>query len=1166
MRIIPKKLISLLLIVLPSTFVLAAENSVLTVSVMQQTPRLSVDGRGFTHVQMDGAWNIGKPGSPSLPSETVNVLIPYGHKVVNVSIHGESWKVLPGRHQVYPVQRKYPYSYSGPKTFTPPDPVFYSKVSSLPQLSGQAMSLQHKRGFGIVPVLIHPVRYSPASGNLMFAPRMEISVETRPDDKFAGKAMASFRGMEDDFAQVAGLVHNPDQLKTYPRFHGSTKEEYKFVLVTSKDLAQCQGDYTWQTLLNEKNARGVSTLVKTMDDIHQEYKGVDDAERVRTFIRDMYENHGTEYVLLGGDADLEVVGGETEPVIVPVRGLWGDIGYGGEELNMPSDMYYACLDGTFDADLDGIYGEETDDVDLMSEVLVGRVPADSCAEVSNFVKKTLAYKSQLDASLKNVWLAGEWLGPDSYGGALLEPVATGSYQQGRFLSGFAENGFFEVKRLYDMGVCEKDCWDADDILSILNSGIHVIHHVGHSITNYNMRLTCDDIDAGLTNDQYFFDYTGGCYPGSFDNRLLDDVSEQDSFVEHLLLGQHGAFAAIMSTRYGVGNTLPLLFWDAAFGIGMKNMAAMHASSRERAAGLASDREIRWELYGMNFFGDPEAELQMSDSTHPLLGTRRSGLFFAGNEITVAPQNTILPVRNDGQGRMAWTASVDQSWVNLSSVSGQAPATIEVSVDAQDLDPGQYHAEIILSSPEAENSSISVPVDFYVARQESVQAIHSIIPPVVDGRIEEDEYDDSGFLDVGLVAPGLSTAYIANDGQKLYLALLLFDDSTEDAEDTMMLYLDSNGDKHWPEVESNEGAFYFDDNGNSLFIPMHDNGQGTQYGDFVPTQDVDVAFGTGMDARVVEVSIDLKGHNLDLSAGDTLGLGLLYWDGNTGQWPLIAVWPSILASTGAEYCGLLGDVSIGQEADRLVVQPDSVALAAIEKGEPGDPVILELSATTQGELDFTIGEHDPWIELSSAQGTTPASLEVRANPQGLASGDYQGSITILAPGAKNSPVTIPVSLSLAPLAPAIGVDQTALSFEMTEGGAVPGDKTISMENTGGGELNWTAQALGPWLSVSPDSGTGAGQVSVSITDESLAAGSYSSAVLFSAQGASAITVQVSLIVKAKEDKTDPVVAKDPGGCSACSSADSSGGMVLFAMVLLLGLLRFRSKRSVRINGD
>ena len=71
--------------------------------------------------------------------------------------------------------------------------------------------------------------------------------------------------------------------------------------------------------------------------------------KIRNFIRHAYMDWQTDYVLLGGDADVIV----EDDNIVPFRGLFADedglpLDVGRlyhEEDDIPSDVYYACLDG-----------------------------------------------------------------------------------------------------------------------------------------------------------------------------------------------------------------------------------------------------------------------------------------------------------------------------------------------------------------------------------------------------------------------------------------------------------------------------------------------------------------------------------------------------------------------------------------------------------------------------------------------------------------------------------------------------------------------------------------------------------------------------------------------------------------------------------------------------
>jgi uncharacterized protein (TIGR03437 family) len=54
----------------------------------------------------------------------------------------------------------------------------------------------------------------------------------------------------------------------------------------------------------------------------------------------------------------------------------------------------------------------------------------------------------------------------------------------------------------------------------------------------------------------------------------------------------------------------------------------------------------------------------------------------------------------------------------------------------------------------------------------------------------------------------------------------------------------------------------------------------------------------------------------------------------------------------------------------------------------------------------------WLSVSPSSGTTPANITVSVNPQGLAGGSYQGTITVTPGGAENSPLAYNVTLTVA----------------------------------------------------------------------------------------------------------------------------------------------------------
>lgn len=100
-------------------------------------------------------------------------------------------------------------------------------------------------------------------------------------------------------------------------------------------------------------------------------------------------------------------------------------------------------------------------------------------------------------------------------------------------------------------------------------------------------------------------------------------------------------------------------------------------------------------------------------------------------------------------------------------------------------------------------------------------------------------------------------------------------------------------------------------------------------------------------------------------------------------------------------------------------------------------------------------------------------------------------------------------------PTIGVSPSSLSFTATAGGSNPANQTISITNTGGGTLNWTATDNASWLSVSPASGTAPSTLTASVDITGLAAGTYNGTITISATGAtnSPLNVPVTLTVNA-----------------------------------------------------
>jgi uncharacterized protein (TIGR03437 family) len=81
------------------------------------------------------------------------------------------------------------------------------------------------------------------------------------------------------------------------------------------------------------------------------------------------------------------------------------------------------------------------------------------------------------------------------------------------------------------------------------------------------------------------------------------------------------------------------------------------------------------------------------------------------------------------------------------------------------------------------------------------------------------------------------------------------------------------------------------------------------------------------------------------------------------------------------------------------------------GQPSAQPLTIASVADGLGYSAAVATGSDWLHLTGATGTTPVSASVSVNAAGLAAGTHSGSIAVTATGAANSPVTIPVLLSI-----------------------------------------------------------------------------------------------------------------------------------------------------------
>jgi len=174
--------------------------------------------------------------------------------------------------------------------------------------------------------------------------------------------------------------------------------EYDMVIIAPETFED-----SLQPLIDHKNSYGVDTILKTVEDILNEYDGYDAPEQIKYFIKDALDDWDITYVLLVGglksyfnadDKDDRNQG--TTDWHVPVR--YTNIRHG-DEVGCLSDLYYGDIYdnesnfSSWDSNGDGVYAKVPGDtLDLVPEVYVGRLPCRNKFEVRLMVKKIINYE------------------------------------------------------------------------------------------------------------------------------------------------------------------------------------------------------------------------------------------------------------------------------------------------------------------------------------------------------------------------------------------------------------------------------------------------------------------------------------------------------------------------------------------------------------------------------------------------------------------------------------------------------------------------------------------------------------------------------------------------------------------------------------------------------
>ena len=178
----------------------------------------------------------------------------------------------------------------------------------------------------------------------------------------------------------------------------------------------------------------------------------------------------------------------------------------------------------------------------------------------------------------------------------------------------------------------------------------------------------------------------------------------------------------------------------------------------------------------------------------------------------------------------------------------------------------------------------------------------------------------------------------------------------------------------------------------------------------------------------------------------------------------------------------------------------------------------------------------WLSIAVA---APGRLRVTANPAALPAGDYYGDITIVAPGAANSPLTVTAVLNVVANASPLA-EPTGLVFTSPPNGA-PAPQAITVTNLSRSSTTFTTSTVfprGAWFTLSPStasvpSGTPA-QVTVNPTVAGLPVGVYPATTTFRFGDGSQQQVSLVLVVAPGGGSGTPAAKREAHGACTPSS--------------------------------
>ena len=682
---------------------------------------------GYQQITFEGCLPFGQVGEPTLPWQNVSLILPQGMEAASVRVDFMDYVEIEGNFLLYPYQKPRPYSREEVVTFEKNE-TLYRSSTPYPVSKRSTVNTQYLNGVGLAFSGFTPMEYIPSTGIVRYAQTVKVTIEaiSSRDDQSRKLWLTP-----ENEASLKRLAQNEEQLDNYRR-RGRELNGYDMLVITSEEWMSRFDEY-----ISLYNGKGIRTRIVSLEQIYATMNGSDEQEQIRNYIIQEYENNGIQMVNLGGDIS-----------IVPFRFLWC-WAQEGEEDQLPSDMYYACLDGTLNEDGDDRWGEVGED-DLLPEIGIGRLPFNNETQFNTIMHKTFSYLLHpILGEFTSPILGGEHLGDGYYGSIDMERIIGINSDFGYTTYGYPTD--YNFKRHY---ATPDKSFSGGEFKHLIGTGGQYVHHLGHANTDivagWEGSAMGNDYFSGNNGIDHTFMlfHSHGCVCGDFSHTCV---------LEKMITISTGFVVTTGNSRYG---------WYVPWGDGMAahiHREFVDAYYRDRIptvgmalreAKIASapwvtiDGEngcLRWNIYCLNVLGDAALYPWFEEPFIPNV-VFENGLVAGSTSTTVHVSHFDTPLRNfqvslfdgetllaraftdeNGDAELVFNPALTTTGSMQLDVTGQSawPQSFEVT----GITSGEafvYGDIIELGAPAEFGTTVSVSGDLYNKGNVAAHNIHATI--------------------------------------------------------------------------------------------------------------------------------------------------------------------------------------------------------------------------------------------------------------------------------------------------------------------------------------------------------------------------------------------------------------------------------------------------------